>query len=297
MEDRFLIAFAANFVHIMARFLDLCLRDLDDLPVLLPDGLREIRELDIRTRDLAAELAKDEAQLLDDLKKAVKAREQAIRDEKERIAQENALLAAASAGEAGTPSDAPVPPKSPVAPVVRVPPPPIDEGYFTLRRDALLVRRTVLAELMEEHLRLSKALYGQLDAKLKHLNETVQAVDTSGGSVLEELGGAQPKKKGKVLSEEEAFELSIEQVMRDITDPNEPLYCKCKRISHGEMVACENGDCAIEWFHFFCVGLKGAVPDIWYCADCTQALGLDTKQEEAPAPACVVAEEAPQQQE
>lgn len=29
-----------------------------------------------------------------------------------------------------------------------------------------------------------------------------------------------------------------------------------RRISFGSMVACENPDCAIEWFHFECVGLK-----------------------------------------
>lgn len=30
----------------------------------------------------------------------------------------------------------------------------------------------------------------------------------------------------------------------------------CRRISFGSMVACENPDCPIEWFHFECVGLK-----------------------------------------
>lgn len=42
-------------------------------------------------------------------------------------------------------------------------------------------------------------------------------------------------------------------------DPNEPKYCLCKRVSYGEMVACENEDCEVEWFHFVCVGLKKAV--------------------------------------
>lgn len=50
-------------------------------------------------------------------------------------------------------------------------------------------------------------------------------------------------------------------------NPNEPVYCQCKRISFGEMVACENPDCAVEWFHFMCVGLASA-PEVWYCADC-----------------------------
>jgi hypothetical protein len=39
------------------------------------------------------------------------------------------------------------------------------------------------------------------------------------------------------------------------SDPNEPKYCTCRRVSFGRMVACENPDCTVEWFHFGCVGL------------------------------------------
>eukprot|EP01038_Epipyxis_sp_PR26KG_P009106 gene9106-12280_t len=41
-------------------------------------------------------------------------------------------------------------------------------------------------------------------------------------------------------------------------DPNEPVYCTCKKISYGNMIACENENCLIEWYHFGCVGLKAA---------------------------------------
>ncbi|KAK7847493.1 phd finger protein ing1 [Quercus suber] len=40
------------------------------------------------------------------------------------------------------------------------------------------------------------------------------------------------------------------------------------RISYGEMVACDNNDCKIEWFHFGCVGLKEQPKGKWYCSDC-----------------------------
>ena len=42
-------------------------------------------------------------------------------------------------------------------------------------------------------------------------------------------------------------------------DPNEPKYCRCQNVSYGEMVACDNNDCPIEWFHFACVGLTAMV--------------------------------------
>eukprot|EP00898_Chlorokybus_atmophyticus_P004494 jgi/Chlat1/5045/Chrsp33S05055 len=56
-------------------------------------------------------------------------------------------------------------------------------------------------------------------------------------------------------------------------DPNEPTYCYCNRVSFGQMIACDNPTCPIEWFHFECVGIaddnrpKGA----WFCPDCNAA--------------------------
>ncbi|KAG6783143.1 hypothetical protein POTOM_012581 [Populus tomentosa] len=51
-------------------------------------------------------------------------------------------------------------------------------------------------------------------------------------------------------------------------DPNEPTYCFCNQVSYGDMIACDNPDCKIEWFHFGCVGLKEKVKGKWYCSDC-----------------------------
>ncbi|KAL3812391.1 hypothetical protein ACJIZ3_013659 [Penstemon smallii] len=51
-------------------------------------------------------------------------------------------------------------------------------------------------------------------------------------------------------------------------DPNEPTYCFCSQVSYGEMVACDNPDCKIEWFHYGCVGLKEQPKGKWYCSDC-----------------------------
>ena len=52
----------------------------------------------------------------------------------------------------------------------------------------------------------------------------------------------------------------FQNILNDLSkDPNEPKYCTCKRVSYGDMVACENPDCPIEWFHFRCVGLTTVV--------------------------------------
>ncbi|CAG8508903.1 9471_t:CDS:2 [Ambispora gerdemannii] len=55
-------------------------------------------------------------------------------------------------------------------------------------------------------------------------------------------------------------------------DPNEPVYCYCQQVSFGEMVACDNSDCKIEWFHYPCVELKAPPKGKWYCKECTEKL-------------------------
>eukprot|EP01129_Flabellula_baltica_P006270 TRINITY_DN2329_c0_g1_i2.p1 TRINITY_DN2329_c0_g1~~TRINITY_DN2329_c0_g1_i2.p1 ORF type:complete len:137 (+),score=39.20 TRINITY_DN2329_c0_g1_i2:336-746(+) len=55
-------------------------------------------------------------------------------------------------------------------------------------------------------------------------------------------------------------------------DPNEPVYCLCRRISFGEMIGCDNDDCKYEWFHFPCVGLTAPVQGKWYCPICVREM-------------------------
>ena len=45
-------------------------------------------------------------------------------------------------------------------------------------------------------------------------------------------------------------------------------YCLCEGPEYGEMIACDNEDCAIEWFHLGCVGLKTAPKGKWKCPEC-----------------------------
>ena len=57
---------------------------------------------------------------------------------------------------------------------------------------------------------------------------------------------------------------------RNAPNPDEPKYCVCNRVSFGEMIACENEACAVEWFHFACVGLStdAKIKGKWYCNAC-----------------------------
>lgn len=51
----------------------------------------------------------------------------------------------------------------------------------------------------------------------------------------------------------------------------EPVYCICRQVSYGEMIACDNErTCPYRWFHLECVGLTatpvGATQ--WFCPIC-----------------------------
>ncbi|PXF48900.1 Inhibitor of growth protein 4 [Gracilariopsis chorda] len=48
------------------------------------------------------------------------------------------------------------------------------------------------------------------------------------------------------------------------------LYCVCRNVSSGHMVACEDKNCPYEWFHFECVGLTDEPVGKWYCPTCTK---------------------------
>uniref|UniRef100_A0A0X3NRQ9 Meckel syndrome type 1 protein homolog n=1 Tax=Schistocephalus solidus TaxID=70667 RepID=A0A0X3NRQ9_SCHSO len=52
------------------------------------------------------------------------------------------------------------------------------------------------------------------------------------------------------------------------TGTGERVYCLCKKVSFGEMIACDNKRCPIEWFHFGCVDIRVQPKGKWYCPQC-----------------------------
>lgn len=51
-------------------------------------------------------------------------------------------------------------------------------------------------------------------------------------------------------------------------NPDDELYCLCRNVSFGEMIACDNPKCKYEWFHYSCVGLTRAPRGRWNCPLC-----------------------------
>jgi hypothetical protein len=62
-------------------------------------------------------------------------------------------------------------------------------------------------------------------------------------------------------------------------DASQPRYCLCQNVSYGDMVACDNIECPIEWFHFACVGLTEQPKGKWYCPECSPQFAAQQKQQ------------------
>lgn len=259
----------------MSRWLEILLRDVDGLPARLLEGLRAIREMDGRTRQLSLDIARDETALMDELKRLLRAKEQLRAEKRNKKAKEVARGGHASGADdaEGMPSaeprldDAPGA-ESQVEPAKELSEFTFIEEVYQARKEELARRRQELTALMEQQLRLSSDLYFALDDKVNHMTCALNTADSSSSGAA---GSEAPQRKRRaVLSEAEVFEAGIEAAMRERKDPNEPLYCTCRRLSFGDMIACDNEDCPVEWFHYLCVGIA-APPSSWLCPQCSAA--------------------------
>ncbi|KAK9377668.1 uncharacterized protein V1513DRAFT_434902 [Lipomyces chichibuensis] len=47
-------------------------------------------------------------------------------------------------------------------------------------------------------------------------------------------------------------------------------YCICDDVSYGDMIACDDKNCKIEWYHLGCVNMKRPPKGEWICPLCTE---------------------------
>ncbi|THW47547.1 hypothetical protein D6D25_04295 [Aureobasidium pullulans] len=94
----------------------------------------------------------------------------------------------------------------------------------------------------------------------------------------DEPAEVEPEAEAEAEAEVEAEE--VEQAVDDedieeAEDPDEPKYCYCGQGSFGEMIACDNDDCPMEWFHLGCTGLRAVPGDNvkWFCDVCKEPKG------------------------
>ncbi|KAK9349262.1 hypothetical protein V1522DRAFT_396073 [Lipomyces starkeyi] len=51
---------------------------------------------------------------------------------------------------------------------------------------------------------------------------------------------------------------------------SQKTYCICDDVSYGDMIACDDKNCKIEWYHLGCVNMKRPPRGEWICPLCTE---------------------------
>mmetsp|Transcript_20445 Transcript_20445/g.28119 ORF Transcript_20445/g.28119 Transcript_20445/m.28119 type:complete len:136 (+) Transcript_20445:340-747(+) len=129
--------------------------------------------------------------------------------------------------------------------------------------------------ILDGQMKLLQESYDIIDKKITDFDQCTKPLVHLLPQLLDEEGKnsdniVRKKKKRRENNETQVAESTSFNSAVPV-DPNEPVYCTCRQVSYGKMVACENTECAIEWFHYGCVGLKEELKpeDVWYCKECT----------------------------
>lgn len=153
----------------------------------------------------------------------------------------------------------------------------VEEYKSSMKRD---VRMSLYKESMDlldkarsmsdDKVELAAQTYDLIDKHIRQL-ESLGGNQTTQTLIKDNDGNAKStNRKGRKKSETPEPETCAPKPFAvDMPpDPNEPRYCTCHQVSFGEMIACDNKDCPIEWFHFPCVELKVKPKGRWYCPTC-----------------------------
>lgn len=147
----------------------------------------------------------------------------------------------------------------------------VDQHIRTLDKDL----KSFGAEVNKDRVRLGIAATSKHDTKSSTRMASGKRGSTVGRRKKGQLEPAVPLPA--VVPVEDDGSKSPEKLYQEalaVADANEPKYCFCNRISFGEMIACDNMECPIEWFHFSCVGLtpENRPKGPWYCKDCRASI-------------------------
>lgn len=137
---------------------------------------------------------------------------------------------------------------------------------------------------------LAVRLYDFLDLNIKLLDNEINVLEKAimirGGNLFNESESRdrgtnqadvvpQKRKRGRPrlvpLPEEQdvASDDAIVTSSSALLSSSEPLYCICNRVAFGDMIACDNEDCPVEWFHYPCVNLSKKPRNSWICPLCS----------------------------
>ena len=137
-------------------------------------------------------------------------------------------------------------------------------------------KHDIMIKMLEKQNEAKRVAVAELTVVVRDLEEGLD-----GGGVEDEREEEEEVEEVSVVEvKEEVVELEEAEEMREdeVVELEEDgsIYCLCQQVSSGKMVACENQDCPLAWFHFGCVGLQSKPRGKWYCPRCKHLLGLQS---------------------
>ena len=140
-----------------------------------------------------------------------------------------------------------------------------------------------LEKLSRQKIELAEAVYNLVDRKIQLVDSKIEEFDDTVNQVsltknensnfnntsqMGQLVDIYNSTLDNISDNSQASNLDRSMDIEMPIDENEPVYCTCRQVSFGKMIACDNPDCPIEWFHFQCVGLTKTPKTDWYCPRC-----------------------------
>lgn len=129
----------------------------------------------------------------------------------------------------------------------------------------------VLEELTDRKAQLGLKNYDLIDHNMKIVDlelNIVQSVINSNKKVSTEVGTESENVASNYEMKDVHKKRKVDPNEDFLIDPNEPVYCICKKVAFGEMISCDDEECEIEWFHYPCVNLSRTPKDKWICSAC-----------------------------
>lgn len=135
---------------------------------------------------------------------------------------------------------------------------------------------TLNLELADAKVALAMQTYDLIDNHIRRLDQDLKCFEAElkaagidnppvAGTASHNLTSSQVRRADHTPHVTTDMELPI--------DPNEPVYCMCRQVAFGQMIACDDPECVFEWFHYQCVGLtpstRPKATNEWFCPDCT----------------------------
>ncbi|PKY50428.1 hypothetical protein RhiirA4_406501, partial [Rhizophagus irregularis] len=130
-------------------------------------------------------------------------------------------------------------------------------------------------QILDEQLEKLRAIYKECQEKYFEILEESDQSDEEEKIVSywkdkteKAYDDALHKQDEKIAVADKLYSLSNDDISDLEFDPNETLYCFCRRPEFGNMIQCDHPRCENAWYHWDCVGLTQQPSGQWFCPDC-----------------------------